>query len=49
MICDNQLPYSDDGKLVNSLLLNGLTKDEAIIKIIEYFENEKIEKQLIIK
>ena len=44
---DNQLPYSDDGKLVNSPLLNGLTKDEAIIKIIEYFENEKIGKKTI--
>jgi leucyl-tRNA synthetase len=39
---DNQLPYTGDGKIINSPLLNGLDKDQAITKIIEYFEMKKI-------
>ena len=39
---DNQLPYTEDGIVVNSPLLNGLTKTEAIKKIIDYFEDKKI-------
>ena len=34
---DDQLPYTGDGKIINSPLLNGLNKDQAISKIIEYF------------
>ena len=41
---DNQLPYIEDGTVVNSPLLNGLTKSEAIKKIIKYFEDKKIGK-----
>jgi leucyl-tRNA synthetase len=41
---DNQLPYTEDGIVVNSPLLNGLTKTEAIKKIIAYFEDKKIGK-----
>ena len=39
---DSQLPYSGDGKIINSPLLNGLNKDQAIIQIIEYLETKKI-------
>ena len=39
---DNQLPYTGDGKIINSPLLNGLNKDQAIIKIIEQLEIKKI-------
>ena len=39
---DDQLPYTGDGKIINSPLLNGLNKDQAITKIIEHFENKKI-------
>jgi leucyl-tRNA synthetase len=39
---DNQLPYTGDGKIINSPILNGLDKDNAITKIIEYLETEKI-------
>ena len=39
---DEQLPYSGDGKIINSPLLNGLYKNQAITKIIEYFEKNKI-------
>ena len=39
---DEQLPYSGDGKIINSPLLNGLNKNQAITKIIEYFEKNKI-------
>ncbi len=34
---DEELPYTGDGRLINSPLLDGLTKVEAINKIIEYF------------
>ena len=39
---DDQLPYTGDGKIINSPLLNGLDKDQAIIKIIKQLENKKI-------
>ena len=34
---DEELPYTGDGRLINSPLLDGLTKAEAINEIIEYF------------
>ena len=45
---DDQLPYTGDGKILNSPLLNGLNKDQAINKIIEHLEINKI-KELIEK
>ena len=39
---DDQLPYTGDGKIINSPLINGLDKDQAIIKIIKQLENKKI-------
>ena len=39
---DQQLPFTDNGKIINSPLLNGLEKDEAIAKIIEILETKKI-------
>ena len=39
---DDQLPYTGEGTIINSPLLNGLKKNQAISKIIEYFENKKI-------
>ena len=39
---DNQLPYTQDGTVVNSPLLNGLKKSDAIDKIIEYLQKNKI-------
>ena len=43
VVCDDeQLPYTGDGKIINSPLLNGLDKDQAITKIIKYLETKKI-------
>ncbi len=39
---DNQLPYTGDGVVINSPLLNGLSKTKAIEKIINYFEEKQI-------
>ena len=39
---DKQLPYTGDGKIINSPLLNGLDKKEAISEIIKHLENENI-------
>ena len=39
---DDQLPYTGNGKIINSPLLNGLDKNQAIIKIIQHFENKNI-------
>ena len=39
---DDQLPYTGDGNIINSPLLNGLKKDEAIKKITSYFEENNI-------
>ena len=44
---DDQLPYIGDGIIINSPLLNGLNKDEAITKIIKYFEDHNIGSQSI--
>ena len=34
---DEELPYTGDGRLINSSMLDGLSKTEAINEIIEYF------------
>ena len=39
---DDQLPYTGDGKVINSPLLNGLDKNQAILKIIEYIDHHNI-------
>ena len=39
---DNQLPYIENGFLVNSPLLNGLNKNQAIEKIIQFLKKEGI-------
>ncbi len=39
---DKELPFTQDGILTNSPLLNGLKKNEAIQKITNYFESEDI-------
>ena len=39
---DDQLPFTDDGVIINSPLLNGLSKNQAITKIIEYLENHNL-------
>ena len=35
---DEELPYSGDGKVINSPLLNGLKKDDAIKVIINFLK-----------
>ena len=44
---DNQLPFTEDGLVINSPLLNGLSKSDAILKITEHFESKKIGKRSI--
>ena len=44
---DDQLPFTQDGKLINSPLVDGLTQSEAIIKITKYFEEKKIGKKSV--
>ena len=44
---DSQLPYTQDGKVVNSPLLNGLNKNDAIEKIIVYFQKNNIGKKSV--
>ena len=44
---DEELPYTGDGKVINSPKLNGLSKDEAILKIIEYFNEANIGKKKV--
>ena len=39
---DTELPYIGDGKLINSPLLDGLNKDEAIDEIIKFLINSGI-------
>ena len=39
---DDQLPFTGDGVIINSPLLNGLSKNQAITKIIEYLENHNL-------
>ena len=43
----DQLPYAGNGTIINSPLLNGLDKDQAILKIIKHFENKNIGKKSI--
>ncbi len=44
---DEELPYTGDGKVINSPKLNGLSKDEAIKEIIEYFKEANIGKKKV--
>jgi leucyl-tRNA synthetase len=44
---DAQLPYTGDGIIINSPLLNGLTKLKAIEKIVNYFEEKNVGKKSI--
>ena len=44
---DENLPYTGDGKVINSPLLEGLSKDEAIKEIIKYFKVIGIDKEKI--
>ena len=44
---DSQIPFTQDGKVINSPLLNGLNKYDAIEKIIEYFQKHNIGKKSI--
>ena len=39
---DNELPFTETGTLINSPLLNGLNKDDAIKKILIFLEKEGI-------
>ena len=46
--CDDiELPYVGSGKVINSPLLNGLEKDEAIKEIINHFKKKGIGKEKI--
>jgi leucyl-tRNA synthetase len=42
---NNELPYTQDGIMINSPLLNGLDKNDATEKIIKYFEENNIGKK----
>ncbi len=44
---DNQLPYTGDGVVINSPLLNGLSKTQAIEKIIKHFEKNGLGKKRV--
>ena len=44
---DTELPYTSNGVIINSPLLNGLEKDDAIEKITKYFEDKSIGKSSI--
>ena len=44
---DKELPYTQDGEVINSPMLDGLKKSEAIKKITNYFEKMDIGKQSI--
>ena len=44
---DTELPYAGDGKVINSPILEGLRKEEAIDKIIKYFSESGIGYQKI--
>ena len=39
---DADLPYTDDGIMINSKFLDGLKKDQAIEAIVNYLEKEKL-------
>jgi len=42
---DSLLPYAGEGLVINSPILNGLSKNDAIEKICQYLENNKIGKK----
>ena len=44
---DEELPYSGDGIVINSPILDGLSKNDAINKIVNYLEENKIGKKSI--
>ena len=44
---DEELPYSGDGKVINSPLLNGLKKDNAIKVIIDFFKEKNVGREKI--
>ncbi len=44
---DSELPFTGEGKLINSDFLNGLMKTEAITKMISYLEKENLGKKQI--
>ena len=44
---DTELPYTSNGVIINSPLLNGLEKDDAIEKITKYFEDKSIGKSSV--
>lgn len=44
---ETELPFTGEGKLVNSDFLNGLTKTEAIKKMIERLEKENLGKRQV--
>ena len=44
---DEDLPYTEDGKVINSPMLNGLNKDQAIKAIIEFFKKAGTGKEKI--
>ena len=39
---DSELPFAGEGKVINSPLLNGMKKKDAIEKIVNHFKSEKI-------
>jgi len=39
---DSELPFTGEGKVINSPLLNGMKKKDAIEKIVDHFKSEKI-------
>ena len=44
---DEDLPYTEDGKVINSPMLNGLNKDQAIKAMIEFFKKSGTGKEKI--
>ena len=44
---DDQLPFTDDGFIINSPLLNGLSKNKAIKKITKYLEDNNLGKKSV--
>ena len=44
---DEDLPYTEDGKVINSPMLNGLNKDQAIKAMIEFFKKAGTGKEKI--
>jgi len=43
----DELPFEGEGKLVNSQFLDGLTKTEAITKMIQHLESKKLGEKVI--